>query len=135
MNDVESLLNSDLDDTDGSVVAQVNAALDATGDSTIKFTPNDIPDENEPLVFATTPVEDEAPAVAPVAVRKGAGRKVDTTGKTALGKARQLYAANTGMTTKELKELFFTTLNPLFGTDKGTVQTYVSLVRKPKAMK
>lgn len=75
----------------------------------------------------------EAPA-APAATkpRSGAGRKVDTVGKTALGHARLLYAANPGLGTKELRALFIKELGPKHGTTEQVAQTYVSLVRKPK---
>lgn len=67
--------------------------------------------------------------------RSGAGRKVDTTGTTALGTARILYAANPGLGTKELRALFVEKLGPKFGTTESVAQTYVSLVRKPKTKK
>lgn len=67
--------------------------------------------------------------------KSGAGRKVDTTGSTALGAARLLYAANPTLGTKELRALFVQELGPKFKTSEQVAQTYVSLVRKPKGKK
>ncbi len=89
-----------------------------------------------PVAVAAEEVQTpQAPAVATeevVKVRSGAGRKVDTTGKTALGAARMLYAANPSLGTKELRALFVKELGPKFNTSEQVAQTYVSLVRKPK---
>lgn len=84
-----------------------------------------------PTVAAVT----EAVTEAVTKARSGAGRKVDTTGTTALGTARILYAANPNMGTTELRALFVEQLGPKFGTTKSVAQTYVSMVRKPKAKK
>lgn len=75
---------------------------------------------------------DTAQVAAPHKVKSAAGRKVDHTGKTALGAARLLYAANPTLTTKELRALFVKELGPKFNTSEAVAQTYVSLVRKPK---
>ncbi|BBA65217.1 predicted ORF [Xanthomonas phage XacN1] len=91
-----------------------------------------------PVAPAADEVQTPAAAVVTDAVtkaRSGAGRKVDTTGTTALGTARILYAANPGLGTKELRALFVEKLGPKFGTTESVAQTYVSLVRKPKAKK
>ena len=91
-----------------------------------------------PVAAATDEVQTSTAAVVTDAVtkaRSGAGRKVDTTGTTALGTARILYAANPGMGTKELRALFVEKLGPKFGTTESVAQTYVSLVRKPKTKK
>lgn len=134
MNEID-LENTDLNsDAEGTGVA-------VAGGTVATFTPTDSPDE--PLVFTQTPVGDALPvedatpvaeaAPAPVrAARKGAGRKVDTKGTTALGAARLLYAANSTLDTKELRKLFLTELGPKFGTSEQVAQTYVSLVRKGK---
>lgn len=76
--------------------------------------------------------DDNAQVAAPQKVKSAAGRKVDHTGKTALGAARLLYAANPTLTTKELRALFVKELGPKFNTSEAVAQTYVSLVRKPK---
>jgi hypothetical protein len=65
-------------------------------------------------------------AVAATPVRKGAGRHVDTEGKTALGKARNIYAANASLSVKELKQKFEADL----GVSPQVAQTYASLVRR-----
>lgn len=87
-------------------------------------------------VAAATDVQTSAAAVvteeAVTKARSGAGRKVDTTGKSALGAARILYAANPGLGTKDLRALFVRELGPKFNTSEQVAQTYVSLVRKPK---
>lgn len=88
-----------------------NASLDAVGDV--------LPSA------ATETVVTAVPAVA----RKGAGRKVDTTGKTSLGRARIIYAENPGLTIKELKQKFVDDI----GVTSAVAQTYASLVRKKKA--
>ncbi len=91
-----------------------------------------------PVAPAADEVQTPAAAVVTDAVtkaRSGAGRKVDTTGTTALGTARILYAENPGLGTKELRALFVEKLGPKFGTTESVAQTYVSLVRKPKAKK
>lgn len=109
-------MNDNLEDTvldDGNDV-QNDTAVTTGSDSTDAVTP------------ATA-----TPDASPVAVvRKKAGRKVDTTGKTALGSARLLYAANPHLDTTALKALFLAELGPKFGTEAGTAQTYVSYVRK-----
>lgn len=87
-----------------------SASLDAVADSL-------------PATSTETIVE-----LAPVVARKGAGRKVDTTGKTALGKARIIYTENPGLSIKELKARFVTDI----GVTEAVAQTYASLVRKPK---
>lgn len=91
-----------------------------------------------PVASAADEVQTPTAAVVTEAVtkaRSGAGRKVDTTGTTALGTARILYAANPGMGTKELRALFVEKLGPKFGTTESVAQTYVSLVRKAKTNK
>ena len=92
-----------------------------------------------PVASAADDVQTSAAAAvvtdAITKARSGAGRKVDTTGTTALGTARILYAANPGLGTKELRALFVEKLGPKFGTTESVAQTYVSLVRKPKAKK
>jgi len=65
-------------------------------------------------------------AVVATPVRKGAGRHVDTEGKTALGKARNIYAANASLSVKELKQKFEADL----GVSPQVAQTYASLVRR-----
>lgn len=90
-----------------------NASLDAVADS--------LPSA------ATETIVDTGPVVATIA-RKGAGRKVDTTGKTALGKARLIYAENPGLSIKELKLRFESDI----GVTAAVAQTYASLVRKKK---
>ncbi len=78
-----------------------------------------------PVAAATTVVADAA--TAGVAKVKGRpGRKLDTTGKTALGAARLLYAANPSLSGKELKALFVEKI----GTSPQVAQTYVHIVRK-----
>jgi hypothetical protein len=91
-----------------------NASLDAVGD--------------ELPAASTETIVTAAPAAVTVA-RKGAGRKVDTTGKTSLGRARIIYAENPGLTIKELKKLFESDI----GVSPAVAQTYASLVRKKKA--
>jgi hypothetical protein len=91
-----------------------NASLDAVGDV--------LPSAATETVVTAVPV---VPAVA----RKGAGRKVDTTGKTSLGRARIIYAENPGLTIKELKQKFVDDI----GVTSAVAQTYASLVRKKKA--
>ncbi len=80
-------------------------------------------------VAADVPADVSTPTEPTVKVRKRAGRKVDTTGKTALGKARLLYAANPGLSTKQLKQLFLDNLTE-FKVSPQVAQTYVSYVRK-----
>lgn len=81
-------------------------------------------DERETIV---TPEPASAPAaVVATPARKGAGRHVDTEGKTALGKARNIYAANASLTVKELKQKFEADL----GVSPQVAQTYASLVRR-----
>ena len=101
-----------------------------------------LPEDSE-VAESTSAVEDAAPVTesteTPVtaamndgikAVKAGRGRKLDTSGKTALGKARMIHATNPTLGTKELKELLFKELNPTFGTTMQVAQTYVSLLRK-----
>lgn len=111
---VTDLVNADLHDDVESVVT-TNAAV--AEDTTVAV--------NEDATEVTTPVVQTAPKV-----RSRAGRKVDTVGKTALGAARLLYAANPTLGTSELRELFIKELSPRFGTTKQVAQTYVSYVRK-----
>lgn len=94
-----------------------NASLDAVGDVLPSAA-------TETVVTVVTAV----PAV-PAVPRKGAGRKVDTTGKTSLGRARIIYAENPGLTIKELKQKFVDDI----GVTSAVAQTYASLVRKKKA--
>lgn len=75
-----------------------------------------------------TVVENTEAAPAPV-TRKGAGRRVDTEGKTALGKARNIYAANPNLSVKELKQRFQSDI----GVSAQVAQTYASLVRRDKS--
>ncbi len=78
---------------------------------------------------AVASVASAAPVVAAVrAPRKGAGRKLDVTGTTNLGKARILHAANPNLSVKELKQKIESELK----VTPNVAQTYASLVRKPK---
>lgn len=112
------------------VNADLHDEADGIGESAVVVT--------APVAPAANEVQNPTAAVVTEAVtkaRSGAGRKVDTTGTTALGTARILYAANPSMGTKELRALFVEKLGPKFGTTESVAQTYVSLVRKPKAKK
>ena len=91
-----------------------NASLDAVGDV---------------LPSAATETVVTVVTAVPAVPRKGAGRKVDTTGKTSLGRARIIYAENPGLTIKELKQKFVDDI----GVTSAVAQTYASLVRKKKA--
>lgn len=119
------------------VDADLHDEADGIGESaTVETAPVADAANDEVQTAPVTPVADvvepvSAPAVVTKA-RSGAGRKVDTTGTTALGAARILYAANPGLSTKELHALFVEKLGPKFGTKESVAQTYVSLVRKPK---
>lgn len=111
------------------VNADLHDEADGIGDSQAVVT--------APVATAADDVQTPAPATvvteeAVSKARSGAGRKVDTTGKTALGAARILYANNPTLGTKELRALFVEKLGPKFGTSEQVAQTYVSLVRKPK---
>lgn len=81
---------------------------------------------------AATVVADAATVVADAAtagvtkVKGRPGRKLDTTGKTALGQARLLFAANPDLTGPALKALFVEKI----GTSPQVAQTYVHIVRK-----
>lgn len=81
---------------------------------------------SEPTVAV---VDKPASTVEVVRVPGRAGRKVDTTGTTALGKARLLYAANPTLGPKALKQLFEVELAS-FNVTPQVAQTYASLVRK-----
>lgn len=111
--DNNDLVNTELNDETTTVVADDNGSSSDT-----------------PAVVNVT--VDPTPEAAPLKRKSAAGRKVDHTGKTALGAARLLYAANPTMTTKELRALFVQELGPKFNTSEAVAQTYVSLVRKPK---
>ncbi len=120
MNEID-LLNADLNDaTDGS---GSDDSTSVNGDAT-----------SGTSVSASDASNSNAEASAPVAavtVRKGAGRKVDVSGTTALGKARILYSQNPSMTPKQLKQLFETELVKTFPTlTPAVAQTYASLVRR-----
>ena len=91
-----------------------NASLDAVGDV---------------LPSAATETVVTVVTAVPAVPRKGAGRKVDTTGKTSLGRARIIYAENPGLTIKELKQKFVDDI----GVTSAVAQTYALLVRKKKA--
>lgn len=58
--------------------------------------------------------------------KKKPGRKLDVTGDTKLGQARQIFAANPNATAKELKQKFEAELQ----VKPQVAQTYASLVRK-----
>lgn len=131
------LVNADLhDEADGigSVEAVVTAPAEIVTEEAVP---------NEALTAALTAHvanrtdngDDTSTVVFTPKPKSGAGRKVDTTGKTALGAARLLHAANPSLGTKELRTLFVAELGPKFGTSEQVAQTYVSLVRKPKAKK
>lgn len=100
-------------------------------DVTLTGAGDGISNASAPTGEATETIVTPEPASAPVAVaatpvRKGAGRHVDTEGKTALGKARNIYAANATLTVKELKQKFEADL----GVSPQVAQTYASLVRR-----
>lgn len=69
---------------------------------------------------------DSATSQEPLKAKKKPGRKLDTTGETALGKARKIFADNPGFNAKELKQKFEAELN----VKPQVAQTYASLVRK-----
>lgn len=121
--DVDALLNADLN------AADAGSAPEKEDDVTpVQSAPEVVQTE----VSTPEPAPKEAPAPK---VKKTAGRKVDTTGKTALGMARILHSQNPTLGTKELRALFLDKLGPQFGTTEAVAQTYVSLVRKPAKKK
>lgn len=69
--------------------------------------------------------ETVTPTVSP---RSRAGRKVDTTGTTSLGKARLLYEANPTFSPKQLKQLFESEIK----IKPSVAQAYASIVRSKK---
>ncbi|QDJ96245.1 hypothetical protein Xoosp13_58 [Xanthomonas phage Xoo-sp13] len=105
--------------------------LDAvSGEVSISLVPQEAATTTVTEVQTVTAVEPEtvSPAVSP---RSRAGRKVDTTGSTNLGKARILYAANSSFSPKQLKQLFEAEL----GIKASVAQAYASIVRsKAKAV-
>lgn len=119
MNDID-LVNADLHDEDDGIVSVEGVVTAVEAAATVV--------EETPVPVVTTVTTLTKP-------KSGAGRKVDTTGKTALGAARLLYAANPSLGTKELRNLFVQELGPKFNTSEQVAQTYVSLVRKPKGKK
>lgn len=121
--DTNDLVNAELNDEATDVVADSNIVTDTPADtgSTVETVATPADDTPEPTTV-----------VVPVKPKSAAGRKVDHTGKTALGAARILYAANPTLSTKELRALFVQELGPKFNTSEAVAQTYVSLVRKPK---
>lgn len=118
--DNNDLVNTELNDEVTSVVADDNASS------------TDTPASEADTAAVVDVTGDTTPVIVPLKPKSAAGRKVDHTGKTALGAARLLYAANPTLTTKELRALFVQELGPKFNTSEAVAQTYVSLVRKPK---
>lgn len=130
-----NLENADLD---GNVSTDSDASTAASEDTGSEVsTVTEVTSEVADVAVPNDTAEDSTPAepAAVTVTRAGAGRKVDTTGKTALGKARLLYTQNSTLTPKQLKQLFevelpaagFTNVTP------AVCQTYASLVRKKKA--
>jgi len=78
--------------------------------------------------ISSAPVVPEDDTPAPVK-RKSVGRRVDTEGKTALGMARIIFAANPNATSKQLKTLFIEQLTA-WNVTPQVAATYASLVRK-----
>lgn len=129
--DVDALLNADLNAADAGSAPVVVAS--STPEKEEDVTPaQSAPEVVQTEVSTPEPAPKEAPAPK---VKKTAGRKVDTTGKTALGMARILHSQNPTLGTKELRALFLDKLGPQFGTTEAVAQTYVSLVRKPAKKK
>lgn len=130
MTDVEALMNADLsaEDAGSTPAVAVSSNPEKEEVTTVQAEPVQVQKEES----TPEPAPKEAPAPK---VKKTAGRKVDTTGKTALGMARILHAQNPTLGTKELRALFLTKLGPVFGTTEAVAQTYVSLVRKPAKKK
>ena len=64
---------------------------------------------------------------------KRAGRKKDTTGHTALGKARLIHAANPDASAAELKRILEVELKEFNLTSK-VIGIYASMVRRPASV-
>lgn len=76
----------------------------------------------------STGTEEVAATESTPEVRRSVGRPRDTTGTTALGKARLIFESDTSQTPKQLKARFVAEI----GCKPQVAQAYASLVRKSK---